>query len=594
MVQTRNSENNNPPEPIATQLAAIAAKLEVFETMKEDIEALKEGERSRSRSGRNGEGESSWRSRKQRRPSRLADESRKILQTVIFWEELVQAFTRSFGLAEFQNPDEFLCSIKQTGSEFAKRSSRVSNWPGHCLLGVFLNGLKDELKSDVRIHKPHTVYSAMSLALEFESKLATHRHGKNVSWTPNSKSFQPDPKPTFTPIPTSSQPKYTPRIPDTEKQNRFLKGECFRCGNKYGPGHRCKTGTLKVLEAEEDMEEPPVTQFFNPILTKRKRLKSVCHAILAKPHPTTMKVRDNLHSTEVLILIDGGSTHNFISDVLVNELKLTSKPMAPFGVQIGNGDIIRCSNICKNLLVQVNELKITQDFHPFSLGAADLVLGIQLLATLNTVQANWKEMFMVFEIDGKQYKLQGVVSGPQKSSPPNIRPYRYPHSQKAEIEKQVKQLMAAGFIQPSTSPFSSPVLLVKKDNTWRMCVDYQALNKITIADKYLIPNIDELLDGSFSSPPVIPLPITKDWEIDLQPNSVITHRWVYEAGQPVLELLIAWCNRPVEEATWETYDLVAEQFPEFRLEDKAFYREGSNDKEEKTVWELANPLGQNN
>ncbi|KAK9057995.1 hypothetical protein SSX86_022835 [Deinandra increscens subsp. villosa] len=85
--------------------------------------------------------------------------------------------------------------------------------------------------------------------------------------------------------------------------------------------------------------------------------------------------------------------------------------------------------------------------------------------------------------------------------------------------------------------------------------------------------------GSFSSIPTTPLPVTKDWEIDLQPNSVITHRWVHEAGQPVLELLISWCNRPVEESTWETYDLVAEQFPAFRLEDKAFYREGSNDKD---------------
>nr|GEU83660.1 retrotransposon Gag domain, retroviral aspartyl protease [Tanacetum cinerariifolium] len=52
MVHTRNSDNNNPPDPIATQLAAIAAKLEAFETMKEDIEALNEGERSRS--SRNG------------------------------------------------------------------------------------------------------------------------------------------------------------------------------------------------------------------------------------------------------------------------------------------------------------------------------------------------------------------------------------------------------------------------------------------------------------------------------------------------------------------------------------------------------------
>lgn len=78
---------------------------------------------------------------------------------------------------------------------------------------------------------------------------------------------------------------------------------------------------------------------------------------------------------------------------------------------------------------------------------------------------------------------------------PNLRPERYPHHQNDELESQIATLLAGGFIRLSSSPFASPVLLViKKDGTWRLCVDYRCLNKITVPDKYPIPNIDELLN----------------------------------------------------------------------------------------------------
>jgi hypothetical protein len=74
-------------------------------------------------------------------------------------------------------------------------------------------------------------------------------------------------------------------------------------------------------------------------------------------------------------------------------------------------------------------------------------------------------------------------------------PYRHPKRFKDEIEMTIKELIVMGYIKPKTSPFASSVVLVlKKDDKLRMCIDYQSLNKKTIKNRYPIPCIDELMD----------------------------------------------------------------------------------------------------
>lgn len=88
----------------------------------------------------------------------------------------------------------------------------------------------------------------------------------------------------------------------------------------------------------------------------------------------------------------------------------------------------------------------------------------------------------------------------KNDDPVYVRNYRLPKTQKDEIDKQVKKLLDNDLIEPSTSSYNSPLILVPKksqngEKKWRMCVDYRMLNKNLIADKFPLPRIDEILDN---------------------------------------------------------------------------------------------------
>jgi hypothetical protein len=91
--------------------------------------------------------------------------------------------------------------------------------------------------------------------------------------------------------------------------------------------------------------------------------------------------------------------------------------------------------------------------------------------------------------------VEFVIELKPGTAPVSGRSYRMPPNELAELKTQLQDLLEKGFIQPSSSPWGCPAILVKKkDQTLRMCVDYRPLNEVTIKNKYPLPRIDILFD----------------------------------------------------------------------------------------------------
>ena len=81
------------------------------------------------------------------------------------------------------------------------------------------------------------------------------------------------------------------------------------------------------------------------------------------------------------------------------------------------------------------------------------------------------------------------------TAPISLPPYRMAPAELKELKTQIQELVDRGFIRLGISPWGAPVLFVKKkDDTWRLCINYMQLNKVTIRNKYPLPRIDDLFD----------------------------------------------------------------------------------------------------
>lgn len=454
-----------------------------------------------------------------------------------------------------------LTKLRQKGTvqeyqiEFERLLAKAGSLPQDRQVSCFISGLRDTIRIDVQANRPSTLSNAIGLARLYEAKDFSYQRGV----PPNAKVTSDTRSATASKFSTPQ----VKRLTIEEMNERKRKGLCFRCNDKFVPGHRCKK-LFSIQVCQDDSDDDAEMEIVNDTVGQAPEIS--LHAMAGMHSSDTMRVMGSLRNKKVSVLVDTGSTHNFVCQQMAAKVGLQPTSKGGLEVMVASGERLSSSGKCSNTQLILQGTPLFVDFYILPLEGYDVVLGTQWLSTLGPIEWDFSKMEMTFKVNGKEVTLRGlssptnkIVSSPKilretkknkgvmllyslKASPTtpynlhvpsqstdllhkygsvlksptclpprrtqdhriplkpgqgpvSVKPYRYPYFQKTAIEKLVEEMLASGVIRPSNSPYSSPVILVKKrDGSWRMCVDYRALNSITVKDKFPIPIIEELLD----------------------------------------------------------------------------------------------------
>jgi hypothetical protein len=304
-----------------------------------------------------------------------------------------------------------------------------------------------------------------------------------------------------------------------------------------------------------------------------------------------MQVKVDLGAATLVALLDTGSTHNFIGEDAARRTSLTIQPRPRLTATVANGERILCPGVIRGAPIVIAGVEFFVDFFVMPLAGYDLVLGTQWLVTLGRVEWDFQARTMSFSrrdraicwtdvataraprltaaaahdylLDELLAAFNDVFAAPTGlppvrardhaivlkpgAAPVAVRPYRYLAAHKDELERQCSEMMGQGIVRRSDSAFSSPVILINKpDGSWRFCVDYRALNALTIKDAFPIPVVDELLDELKGARFFTKLDLRSGYhQVRMKPADI--HKTAFRTHDGLYEFLVmpfGLCNAP--------------------------------------------------
>ncbi|KAH7681715.1 Acid proteases protein [Dioscorea alata] len=205
-----------------------------------------------------------------------------------------------------------------------------------------------------------------------------------------------------------------------EFQDLRAKGLCFRCHQPFHPLHQWPNKTFRALILGEEEEQDPSNistsesgDFLSTLEDGAPQILQMelpCFAMTSNWKISTMKIMGSINASPVIIMIDSGASHCFISPTLVARLNLPNSMTPAFGVKLGDDHCRETHGVCRNTAISMPSISVTVDCYLFPLGGVDVILEISWLQTLGDVKVNWSKMTMAIAHNGDYMQIVGDPS----------------------------------------------------------------------------------------------------------------------------------------------------------------------------------------
>ncbi|KAJ4784848.1 polyprotein [Rhynchospora pubera] len=353
------------------------------------------------------------------------------------WELLVEEVYKKFNRGNKLHPiEEFKrCHQINKVDEYVKHFEKVrmrvlqlsSAFSEDDFKIGFVSGLKEEIRSMVKLFKPETLEDAYEYAQQYEeaqesqqrrarmvyksnnlqnqqlmkkSNLDNKKENVNQNavykgWNQQNSNFKP----------WQNQNNYK----GNAFENRRPLGACHYCGERYFPGHKCNTKAVNFItdQGECIIEEATSVDESNTEEDEEEVEQAVISMFAAdKKRVNAMRFKGQIGKLPVYALIDSGSTHSFINPEVISTLQLPTNQTNPMIVMVANGGKMVTDTKCDSLQFSIQGHEFAKDVRLLSVPGYDMILGLDWLMGLGPMKVDWSKGKLEFKNNGKDVVLQ--------------------------------------------------------------------------------------------------------------------------------------------------------------------------------------------